>query len=142
VTGSVLDDAWMDAADPSRGLLLSAQGLLMYLTRAHVHELMVRCARRFPGSELIFDGVPRWTSWVTQKAAARPATGKALMAPPMPWAMDSREAAALRALPGISSVRRLHPPSGRGLLFGAIAPMVERLPFARDLVLSIWVAHF
>jgi len=99
---------------------------------------------------------------VTQKAATRKAatskaaTSKAadgqaadgqaaterLMAPPMPWSMDNREAAALRSLPGIHSVERLHPPRGRGVLHSYVLPLADRLPLLRSLVLSIWSVRF
>jgi O-methyltransferase involved in polyketide biosynthesis len=147
---SVLDDAWMDAVDPARAVLITAQGLLMYLPRAQVHDLLTRCARRFPGAHLVLDGVPRWTSAVTQKEAVRRAANQAagktatekLMAPPMPWSMDHREAAILGSLPGIRSVERLHPPRGRGALYAYALPLVDRLPLLRSLALSIWSIRF
>ena len=37
---SALDEAWMDEVDTSRGVLLTAQGLLMYLQRSEVHGLV------------------------------------------------------------------------------------------------------
>ena len=136
---SALDEAWMDEVDTSRGLLLTAQGLLMYLQRDEVHRLITACGRRFPGAEFVFDGVPRWTSWVTTHRKV-PAGGS-MPAPPMPWAMDGREAAALRELPGVRAVVRLHPPRGRGALQGWILPVVDRLPLVDASVLSIWSAR-
>jgi hypothetical protein len=63
-------------------------------------------------------------------------------APPMPWPMDGAEAKALRRIPGVASVERLHPPRGHGALHGVVLPVVERAPVLDDLVLSIWVARF
>ncbi len=60
----------------------------------------------------------------------------------MPWAMNGREAHALRALPGVRAVVRLHPPRGRGLLHGLLLPAMERAPGLDDLLLSIWSARF
>ena len=45
----------MDAVDPSRGLLITAQGLLMYFEFEDVERLLAACARRFP--------TPRSSSW-------------------------------------------------------------------------------
>jgi O-methyltransferase involved in polyketide biosynthesis len=47
---SALDERWMDELDASRGLLVTAQGLLMYLERADVHGLIAACAQRLPGA--------------------------------------------------------------------------------------------
>lgn len=166
VDGSVLDDAWMDEADDSRGVLITAQGLLMYLQRADVHALLTRCARRFPGAEFVFDGVPRWTTAVTARNAQRgtdPSVGgrtprgttrpsnpteggsdvpATLVPPPMPWPMDEREARGLRRLPGVAAVTRLHPPRGRGPVHGVLLPAADRLPWFRSQLLSIWSARF
>ena len=136
----VLDPGWTDAVDASRGVLFTAQGLLMYLGRDQVHELFTLLAGRFPGGELVFDGVPGWTSAVTTRRAVP--VGGEMSAPPMPWAMDGREAAALRALPGVRAVVRLHPPRGRGLLHGLVLPALERIPILDDLILSMWSARF
>ncbi|HST86351.1 MAG TPA: class I SAM-dependent methyltransferase [Kineosporiaceae bacterium] len=149
IDASVLDDTWMDEVDPTRAVLITAQGLLMYLPRAQVHDLLTRCARQFPGAQLVFDGVPRWTSAVTRaaarkvaaEAAGKTAAGK-LMAPPMPWSMDHREATVLGSLPGIRSVERLHPPRGRGALYAYALPLADRLVLLRSLVLSIWSIRF
>jgi hypothetical protein len=60
----------------------------------------------------------------------------------MPWPMDGREARALRQLPGVAGVERLHPPRGRGFLHGLALPVLDRLPLLDALVLSIWSARF
>jgi O-methyltransferase involved in polyketide biosynthesis len=146
VAGSVLDDGWMNSVDASRGLLITAQGLLMYLQRDQVLDLVARCAARFPGSSMVFDGVPRWTTWVTSKMArsSNSVTGAAggMQAPPMPWPMDSFEAKVLRSIPGVQELKRLHPPRGRNLLHGTVLPVFDRLPLAQDLLLSVWNARF
>jgi O-methyltransferase involved in polyketide biosynthesis len=150
IDASALDETWMDEVDPGRGLLITAQGLLMYLPRAQVHELIRRCARRFPEAQLLFDGVPRWAGAVTQRQRARGQTtprrtagGRtAPVRPALLWSMDHREATALRALPGVHSVRRLYPPRGRGLLQGRLLPLAERVPLLRSQLLSIWLARF
>jgi O-methyltransferase involved in polyketide biosynthesis len=40
ITGSVLDRRWMDEVDSSHGLLITAQGLLMYFQPAEAHEVI------------------------------------------------------------------------------------------------------
>ena len=162
IVASALDEAWMDEVemdevDPAAGLMITAQGLLMYLPREQVHDLITRCAQRFPGAQLLFDGVPRWTSTVTQKIAtqkiatlqvgteqgeAQPSPTVRMPPPPMPWPMDHREAAVLRTLPGVRSVERLHPPRGRGVLYAYALPLADRLPLIRSLVLSVWSVRF
>jgi O-methyltransferase involved in polyketide biosynthesis len=140
VDADVLDPAWTEDVDPSRGVLFTAQGLLMYLHRDQVHDLFTLLASRFPGGELVFDGVPRWTSAVTTRRAVP--VGGEMSAPPMPWPMDGREAMVLRALPGVRAVVRLHPPRGRGPLHGLVLPALERTPILYDLILSMWSARF
>lgn len=137
---SVLDAGWLDTVDASRGVLFTAQGLFMYLERGQVHRLIARLARRFPGAELVFDGVPRWTSAVTTRRAV--SSGGSMTTPPMPWPMDGREAKALRQLPGVATVRRVHPPRGRGFVHGFALPAMERLPVLDSLLLSIWDVRF
>jgi O-methyltransferase involved in polyketide biosynthesis len=56
---SALDERWMEDVDTSRGVLVTVQGLLMYLRPSEVHRLIAACARRLPGGALLFDAVPR-----------------------------------------------------------------------------------
>jgi O-methyltransferase involved in polyketide biosynthesis len=141
-----LDDGRLHATGPDRPgapVLLTAQGLLMYLSRNQVHGLITRCAERFPGGSLVFDGVPRWTAAATTSRARQTATSSgAPVAPPMPWWMNHAEATVLRKLPGVSEIRRLHPPRGRGLSFGRVLPVLERVPGLRSQLLSVWTLSF
>jgi O-methyltransferase involved in polyketide biosynthesis len=41
---SALDERWMEEVDTSRGVLVTAQGLLMYLRPSEVHKLSATCA--------------------------------------------------------------------------------------------------
>jgi leucine carboxyl methyltransferase len=45
---SALDEAWVGEVDPARGVLLTAQGLLMYFEPEQVHGLIDSTRRRFP----------------------------------------------------------------------------------------------
>ena len=60
VAGSALDPAWIEAVAPAArdGVLVTAQGLLMYLEREEAHGLIATCARRLPGSAMVFDTGP------------------------------------------------------------------------------------
>ncbi|MFD0568264.1 hypothetical protein ACFQ0T_01945 [Kitasatospora gansuensis] len=74
--------------DPALGVLIVAQGLLMYLEPAEVRELFTRCAERFPGGTLLFDVVPRWFSTMTKAGRA---DRRGYKVPPMPWGVRSHE---------------------------------------------------
>ena len=127
-----LDLSWRDDVDPRRGVLVTAQGLLMYLRPAEVRDLIAGCAERFRGGALVFDAVPRWFSERTMRGTMRTAQG--YRPPPMPWGMDAGELHKVRtAHPAITEVRELPPPRGRGLYYGALAPVLRRLPGVRNL---------
>ena len=49
---SATDPAWMDEVDPEHGVLITAQGLLMYLAPEDVHGLLGACAARFGGETI------------------------------------------------------------------------------------------
>ncbi|MEV6977138.1 class I SAM-dependent methyltransferase [Kitasatospora sp. NPDC093806] len=117
VAGSATDPGWMDAVDPAaaaQGVLISAQGLLMYLRPTEVRELIAACADRFPGATFVLDAVPRWFS-------ARAVQGKLrdrhYQAPPMPFGMNADERDKLAtAHPAVTDIREVYPEGGRGLL--------------------------
>ena len=104
---SVLDPAWMDQVDSARGVLLTAQGLLMYLEPDDVQRLIALCARRFAGGALLFDAIPAWLAAGSQRRALKGPGG--FEPPPWLWGLDSAERRRLGA-------RRLPAPRGRGLL--------------------------
>jgi O-methyltransferase involved in polyketide biosynthesis len=138
LAGSALDGEWTDQVDASAGVLVTAQGLLMYLRPEQVHALVDRLAALFPGGALLFDTVPRWFSARTLRGRMR--TPQGYVAPPMPWGMDARELDAFRAAhPGLADVRRLPLPRGRGLLLRWLLPLAGRLPLARDV--RPWVLY-
>jgi O-methyltransferase involved in polyketide biosynthesis len=86
---SALDLSWRDEVDDSRGVLITAQGLLMYLRPPEVRELIAGCAERFRGGALVFDAVPRWFSARTMRGEMR--TTQDYRTPPMPWGLDAGE---------------------------------------------------
>jgi O-methyltransferase involved in polyketide biosynthesis/protein-S-isoprenylcysteine O-methyltransferase Ste14 len=65
IAGSILDSAWMDAvAAEGRPVFFIAEGVLPYLEGADVRRLTVALAERFPGSELGFDAINRFSVWI------------------------------------------------------------------------------
>jgi O-methyltransferase involved in polyketide biosynthesis len=131
--GSALDAGWMDEVDASRGVLITAQGLLMYFAREATHRLVSACGRRFPGGALVFDAVPAWM-------AGRPSPpGSPFQRPPWQWGMDAAEERALGAL--VAELRALRLPRGRGAVQGALLPLAARVPALRRLMLSVYAAR-
>jgi O-methyltransferase involved in polyketide biosynthesis len=111
---SALDYSWMDAVDQSEGVFITAEGLLMYLQPEQALGLIAECAKRFPGGRMLFDLLPRWFSRWTRMD---PRTSPRYKIPEMPFSMPVAEAANLaKKVPGISAVRDVHLPRGRGRL--------------------------
>jgi O-methyltransferase involved in polyketide biosynthesis len=137
---SALDERWLDTIDPASGVLVTAQGLLMYLDPPDVRWLLATCARRLPGCAMVFDAVPRWFSEHTRSGAIRTRTG--YVAPPMPWALDRAELEQLRALPGVAELTELRLPRGRGALFGVVLPLASLVPALRRLGLVVVSMRF
>jgi O-methyltransferase involved in polyketide biosynthesis len=130
VAGSVLDLAWMDAVDPARGVLLTAEGLLMYLQPGQVRRLIADSAARFPGGSLVFDAVPHWFS--ARAVRGQLGRGQGYQPPPMPWGLDPDQQQQIRAVhPNIVDVRDLRLPPGRGVFYGVLVPRLHLIPVVR-----------
>lgn len=82
LTVGPFDPAWMNAVDGARGLLISAQGLLIHHAAEDVRGLVRAALDRFVGVELLFDTVPRWLSRRSLRGAG---------ARPLPWGIDDDE---------------------------------------------------
>ncbi|WP_051969247.1 class I SAM-dependent methyltransferase [Kitasatospora azatica] len=125
LAADVTELGWTEEVDRNRGVLLTAQGLLMYLQPAQVRALIAGCAERFPGGSLVLDAVPRWFGRMTRNGSMRT---HGYQAPPMPWSMDAGERARLRtASPAVAAVRDVRPSGGRGLV-GALLPLALTVP--------------
>ena len=85
---SALDLSWMEDVDPSHGVFVTAQGLLMYFEEKDVRRLVVAVLERLPGAEMMFDTIPRWFSKRTIKGFAKTTH---YTAPPMPWGVGRDE---------------------------------------------------
>ena len=106
---SALDARWMREVDASRGVLLTAQGLLMYFEYDEVRRLIAACAEWFPGGELLFDAVPCWLS-VRSRSGKLNSAGS-YRPPPWHWGLNSHTARDLAAAhPRITELRELRLP--------------------------------
>jgi O-methyltransferase involved in polyketide biosynthesis len=127
-TQSALDYSWMDSVDPSGGVFITAEGLLMYLQPEQALGLIAECAKRFPGGRMLFDLPPIWFAKVSRYGGLR--TSLRYKVPPMPFSLSVAQAAGLvDTVPGIRAVRDLQLPPGRGLVFNAALSFVYRAQF-------------
>ncbi|AQA04039.1 methyltransferase [Mycobacterium sp. MS1601] len=116
---SALDFSWMDAVDPSEGVFITAEGLLMYLQPDEALGLITECARRFPGGRMAFDLAPPWFAGLASKGRLRPSRRYAM--PAMPFARTVGQLAELQSsIPGITAVHDMPTPKGRGLVMNAV----------------------
>lgn len=135
VAASALDPVWMDAVDPSSGVFIVAQGLLMYLQPEDLRLLFANIARRFPGAEMVFDAVPRWFSRLTLIGLNQTPHYRL---PPMPWGIncDEIEPTLRRWVPNLDSVTLLDYRVPRGLPH-MLAQWIHHMPFVRHEVPSL-----
>lgn len=140
VARSATDERWLEEVDTAAPVLVTAQGLLMYLTRAEVHRLLATCAARIRAGGIVFDAVsPR----MRDRSARAPAASAAAYRPPRwTWAIDRAERRAIRAIPGLSDLETLRLPRGRGVAFRFLVPLVHAVPPLRNGLLSILRARF
>lgn len=137
--GSALDRTWMDMIEPGTPVLVTAEGLLMYLPPDEVRALLRECATRFPGGAMVFDTIPDWASANTLDGAWLTPD---YQLPPMPFHLSRREAAALvGTVPGIAEVVDVPAPTGRGLAAAAVRWGWD-LPVVRDVRPTITVLRF
>jgi O-methyltransferase involved in polyketide biosynthesis len=138
---SALDFTWMDEVDADRGLLITAQGLLMYLEESDVRALLGACAARFPGAAFVFDTAPRVFTALTRRGALKTPGG--FVAPPMPWGMDAGGRRALaRSIPRVDAIDELPLPRGRGRVWSALAPVFTKVPVVGGWRLTVCRARF
>jgi hypothetical protein len=103
IVADVTDRAWMAAIPPTRHLLVTAQGLLMYLEPTAVEQLLRRVLHQWPGATLLFDTLPTWLSNLTRRGFA---LAPGYVVPPMPWGVAVHDVPPLirRWMPGVHSV--------------------------------------
>ena len=121
---SALDYSWTEQVDPSQGVFITAEGLLMYLQPELALELIAQCARAFPGAQMLFDMPVAWFSRLARRGLR---TSRRYKFPPMPFAMSPSEAANLAdTVPGIRAVQDLQVSPGRGRLFNTLMSATYR----------------
>lgn len=127
---SALDYTWMDAVDPSHGVFITAEGLLMYLQPDEAMGLITECARRFPGAQMIFDLPPV----MVKKFAPRGLRSSSrYRVPPMPFSLSAAQLAQLvHTVPGVTAVHDLPMPRGRGVLFERVFPAFWQLRLTKN----------
>jgi hypothetical protein len=136
---SALDFGWMDAVETSQGVLITAQGLLMYLQPAEVRSLVAACAERFPGGTFVFDAVPDRLAERSRRGELR--TDDGYQVPPWTWSLTPGRHRFLKEIhPNIAAVRDLRLPRGRGAL--ALAPWAALVPVIRKLRMPILEIRF
>ncbi|MFV8053037.1 class I SAM-dependent methyltransferase [Mycobacterium sp. 48b] len=112
LAASALDRNWMDSVDDGP-VLITAEGLLMYLPPAEALGLIADCAQRFPGAQMIFDSVPHRYSRQSLRGLKLSARYRV---PPMPFSLSAEQANDLSAeVRGVRSVNTMSLPAGRGL---------------------------
>lgn len=137
---SALDYSWMDAVDPTDGVFVTAEGLLMYLQPEQSMELITECAKRFPGGQLIFDVPPRWFSLFTRVGLR---TSLRYKVPEMPFSLSVAQAADLvNTVPGVSAVHDVKLPPGRGRVLNAAMSTVYRVGLLDSLRPNITLLEF
>jgi O-methyltransferase involved in polyketide biosynthesis len=140
VAASVLEREWLGAVAPGTDVLVTAQGVLMYLAPADVHRLITQCADGFRRGAMVFDAVP---SWLVERSRRGGLRGETDYVPPTwTWGLDRDEERRLAALPHVASLAALRLPRGRGLAHGVVLPLAARAPTVRRRLLSILVARF
>ena len=136
IARSALDLAWLDeVAGPD--VMVTAQGLLMYLQRNEADGLIASVAERLPGGAMVFDTVPFWASKATTSGKMK--TDAGYSPPEMPWGSGRGERARVAALsPHIRDVHRLRLPRADDREFGLVAPLLQRLvPSAMPQILAL-----
>jgi O-methyltransferase involved in polyketide biosynthesis len=122
---SALDYSWTEQVDPAQGVIITAEGLLMYLQPELALALIAECAKRFPGAQMLFDMPAAWFSKLARRGQR---TSRRYKFPPMPFAMSPSEAADLaNTVRGIRVVHDLQVSPGRGLLFNTLMSTTYRI---------------
>ncbi len=123
---SALDYSWIDEVDNSKGVFITAEGLLMYLQPQEAMELIAQCAKRFPGGQMFFDLPP---VLVKKLAPSGLRSSARYRVPPMPFSLSARQLADLvDTVPGVRAVHDVPMPKGRGLFWGTLFPAFWRFP--------------
>ena len=140
IAQSALDRTWMERVDSSNGVIITAEGLFMYLDPADVRSLIADLAARFPGGQLVFDSIPPWFSRRTLKGLK---LSDRYQTPPMPFALTADEAVALAGqIPGVRAAHDVPYTAGRGMFRLAASPPFNAVASLRNRRPSVTVLEF
>jgi O-methyltransferase involved in polyketide biosynthesis len=129
----------MDRVDADRGVLITAEGLLMYLQPDEALGLIRDCAARFPGGRMVFDSIPAFFSRRTLKGFK---LSDHYTVPAMPFSLSPDDGLALAGeIPGVRSARDIKLPPGRGIFRVSAWPGLDR-GFYRRIRPSITLLEF
>ncbi len=122
---SALDFRWMREVDDSKGVFITAQGLLMYFDPADVQRLLSGCAEHFQRGTMIFDVIPRW---LRMQARLGLYTAGRYRPPEMPWALPVKDIPTLASWhPNIARADEVEIGTGPGFALGVLLPVYRRL---------------
>ncbi|MEV6095409.1 class I SAM-dependent methyltransferase [Nocardia sp. NPDC051981] len=131
VAASALDRSWFDLVG-SGDVLITAEGLFMYLQPDEVYALISDMAQRFPGASVIFDLLPPGLTERTLKGT-KLARGSDYVLPPMPFGLTVAQTRALpQQIPGVSGYQELPMLPGRGWCSPVMLGLQRRLPLVRN----------
>lgn len=137
---SVLDYSWTERVDPSNGVFITAEGLLMYLQPDEALGLIAECAEKFPGGRMLFDLPATWFALLARRGQR---ISRHYRFPPMPFAMSRSETGNLvNVVPGVRTVHNLQTPTGRGLFYNTILSAVYRIPALHPLSPTLALLDF
>ena len=123
---SALDFGWMDLVDPTEGVFITTEGLLMYLQPEEALGLITECAKRFPGGQMMFDLPPvLFAAWARRGMRM----SRRYRVLPMPFTLSVSDIADLaNTVPGVRAVHDLPMAPGRGKLLNAMMWTAQRVP--------------
>jgi O-methyltransferase involved in polyketide biosynthesis len=123
---SALDYSWMDRVDPSDGVFITTEGLLMYLQPQEALGLITECAKRFPGGQMMFDLPPVFlAAWFRRGSRM----SLRYRVPPMPFTPSPSDIAKMAdTVPGIRAVHDLPMAQGRGKVLNTLMWTMQRVP--------------
>lgn len=138
---SAVEERWMNEIDGSRPVLVTAEGLFMYMQPADVHWIFTACAQRFRGGALLFDTVPLWFSTAAMSGLLH--VSREFKTPPMPWGVNAAERKRIARIPGIAELRELQLSAGRGWFFSHVVPWLQsQAPTRHQFPVSLFLARF
>lgn len=127
---SALDYSWIDKVDAGDGVFITAEGLLMYLQPDEAMDLIVQCAKHFPGGQMFFDLPPVLVKRLAPKGIR---SSRHYRVPPMPFSLSAAQLEGLvGTVPGITAFHDLPMPRGRGLFFEKLYPAIYRFGPTRN----------